>query len=176
MTNNYNSLGNIYKTSGMYSEFEDIENVPMQILELFTKVFTKDEFPKQGKRDDTIIYDAAACIKNLEALSDNIKNAESEMRRRREKVDCKIVELKKYVLNIMESMEVSVLAENPYFQIKTRKNPPSLVIDCQNDIPDEYREKVVTEKIRNDKIKDALKMGEYFEWAHLESSKSLVIK
>lgn len=77
----------------------------------------------------------------------------------------------------LESMMISTgktKFETELHKFNIQKNAPSLVIDNEQDIPLEYL--VIKQEVNKTAIKDAIKAGETFEFAHLESSESLRIR
>jgi predicted transcriptional regulator len=87
----------------------------------------------------------AKYILNLQAESDAIQAAIERMSARQKAVDKKIHKLKEY---LQEEMEVTGLqVKTPEITVKLRKNPPSVAIDNEVLVPDEYKASVITTKI-----------------------------
>lgn len=72
-------------------------------------------------------------------------------------------------LNRIEKSEV--ITDNGVMKI--RKNPPKVVIDCADMIPEKYLGKTITYKPLLMTIKEALKKGENVPGAHLEQGENL---
>ena len=106
---------------------------------------------------------------DLEGNAEKLKKEEDRLSRRRKTIENNIKNLKK---NLMQSMEVldKTKVKTEHFSVTLKNSAPSLVIDQEGDIPD---------KIDRNKLKEFLKglsENETCEYAHLESSKCLLIK
>lgn len=64
--------------------------------------------------------------------------------------------------------------ETELHKFSIQKNAPSLIIDNEEAVPLEFL--VIKQEVNKTAIKDAIKAGETFEFAHLESSESLRIR
>jgi len=91
---------------------------------------------------------------NLKAEAVAIDNAIKQMQARKNALYSKSEWLKNYLKINMEAMEISEI-KCPYFVLKIKKNPPSVVIDDENLIPDEFKSEVITIKIDKAGIKKA---------------------
>lgn len=60
------------------------------------------------------------------------------------------------------------------FSFNIQKNPPSLVIDDDKQIPPEYL--IIEYKANKSAIKDAIKAGDQIEFAHMEQTEGLRIR
>lgn len=60
------------------------------------------------------------------------------------------------------------------FNFGIQKNPPSLVIDDEKQVPPEYL--VIEYKVNKAAIKDAIKAGDQIEFAHMEQTEGLRIR
>ena len=128
----------------------------------------KGEIKLKGK-------DVGAFIKTLEADATAIKEAEKKMMARRKAIEAKTEWLRNYlVTNMVETGIKSISC--PYFEIKTRKNPASLIIGDESLIPDEYKTTKTVTVIQNAAIKQDLKDGKEVAGAYLHNKTSLVIK
>jgi len=97
----------------------------------------------------------AAFIGNLESNISAIKQAEKNMIERRKNIEKKAERLKKYLMENMEQLEVDKI-ENPYFVATIKKNPPRVVVEDEDLIPEEFWEKTTRWVISKSKIKKAL--------------------
>ncbi len=114
---------------------------------------------------------------DLEGNAEKLKKEEDRLSRRRKTIENNIKNLKK---NLMQSMEVldKTKVKTEHFSVTLKNSAPSLVIDQEGDIPDKYKISQ-PDKIDRNKLKEFLKglsENETCEYAHLESSKCLLIK
>lgn len=116
-------------------------------------------------------------IKNLEVTSASIKEAEERMYERRKALDKKLSRLREYLMCCMDNADILKIDDCPDFSIKIRTNPPSLVINDENEIPDCFwympDPKRVLDKLS---LKSDLKEGREIPGAELVYNKSLQIK
>lgn len=116
-------------------------------------------------------------IRNLEANAEQIKLAEKAMADRRKVIEKKAESVKQYLFDNMKRVEITKI-DSPYFTLTIKKNPPKLVIDNPDEIPQEF---IVTPPPPppapdSAAIKDALKKGIDVAGAHLEQGERLEIK
>lgn len=102
------------------------------------------------------IINVSAFIKNLEAEHESIEKAIDAMAERSSKIQKKVEKLKEYLKNNMEICEIKEV-KSPYFDIKLRMNPPSVLIKDENLIPKEYLKEIVVHKIDKVLISQCLK-------------------
>ena len=115
-------------------------------------------------------------IRNLEGMSEQIKQAEDAMKKRRQSIDNQVKRLKTY-LNINMEMAGITKIESPYFVISIRNNPESVVIDAESQIPADYmREIPATYEPDKKLIAKAIKDGFTVPGCHLTRTTSLSIK
>lgn len=125
---------------------------------------------------DNKCINVAKYIKNLEAEQEGIVIAKNSMTMREKKLSAKIDSLSTYLKFNMERTGLLDPIKCPEFIIKLRNNPPSLVIDDENLIPDLY---IITKEVKTfDKIaiKKDIQDGFEVEGARIEQKKTLVIK
>ena len=73
----------------------------------------------------------AAFIRNTEVMAKAIEDAEEKMRKRRQAMEARILWLRKYLLENMESTNISKI-DCPLFELSIRKNPVTVdVFDIQ---------------------------------------------
>lgn len=116
----------------------------------------------------------AKFMRSLEATASAIKEAEQKMAQRRKAIESRADWLKDYLKRNMEHSGITKI-ESPWFVLSIQKNPPSVVIDDESLIPDEFKSEVVTVKIDKASIKKACASGEV-SGAHLEQGTRLSIK
>lgn len=76
-------------------------------------------------------------LRNLETTSAAIKDAEASMAARRKAIENRVEGLKRYVLESMRVNDIQVI-ECPQFRISIAKNPPSVDIENERQIPQDY--------------------------------------
>jgi len=115
----------------------------------------------------------AKIIKNLEKDINGIKEEEKRLSEKRKSLENNIKKMK----NILEeSMKVTgkTKFKTELFSFNIQKNTPSLIIDNEDSVPEEFIN--IVKSVNKSLIKDRIKSGEVFDFAHLESSESLRIK
>lgn len=76
-------------------------------------------------------------VRNLEATADQIKLAEKQMADRRKAMENRAERIREYLKANMEIAGISEIS-CPHFKLAIRKNPPSVVIDAESQIPADY--------------------------------------
>lgn len=119
----------------------------------------------------------AMFARNLEVIAEQIKIAESAMSGRRKAIENRVTRIKDYLKENMERCGISKI-ESPYFKISIRENPPSVVIDAESLLPEQYmRQPEIPPPIPDKKLlSDDLKNGKIIPGAHLERRTRLEIK
>lgn len=119
----------------------------------------------------------AMFVRNLEASAEAIKAAEYEMATRRKAIEARAKRIRQYLQDQMTRTGISKI-ECPYFKLAIRDNPPAVVIDAEDQIPQEFMRQPETPPPSPDKkaIADALKAGKEVTGAHLERGQRLEIK
>ena len=82
---------------------------------------------------------------------------------------------KRYLQNSMESAKETEII-TPTMKLKIKNNPPSLIIDDENLIPDKYKKEVTTITVDKAAIKNEFKNGVGVNGTHLETKTRLEIK
>ena len=115
-------------------------------------------------------------IRSLENLEDGITSEIARLSARKKTVQNRIKYIKDWYKANLETMQTSKV-QTPRGTMAIQKNPPSLVIDNEEDIPENFKI-IVPEHFELDKpkIKDALKSGTLKTGAHLEQGTSLRIR
>ncbi|MBC7357613.1 MAG: siphovirus Gp157 family protein [Desulfacinum sp.] len=78
----------------------------------------------------------AAFIRNLEALAEQIRQAEARMAERRKAIESRAERVRQYLLANMQACGITKI-ESPWFAIAIRKNSPSVEIVDEAAIPPE---------------------------------------
>lgn len=119
----------------------------------------------------------AMFARNLEASAEAIKQAESDMRSRRQAIENRAKRIRSYLQTQMERTGITKI-ESPYFKLAIRDNPPCVVIDSEGSLPERFMRVPEAPPPAPDKkaIAEALKHGEDVPGAHLERGRRLEIK
>lgn len=119
----------------------------------------------------------AAFVRNLEATAEAIKTAEGGMAKRRKAIENRSSGIRKYLLDNMLRAGITKI-ECPYFTLSIQKNPPSVVIDNPEELPQHFMKIPEPPPPTPDKtaIASAIKGGESVPGAHIEQGQRLVIK
>ena len=168
----------IYESTKQYKLYE----VTQDIEDLIDNTDSDDEYFNDTMEALQLTFDekasgVSAYIGNLEAMAESIKKAEKNMADRRKSILKNIERLKKYLLDNMERLNIDKI-ETEYFIAKIKKNPPKVVINNEDDVPEEYWEKQVKWIINKTKIKKALKSDKKIniKGAEIKQEKRLEIK
>jgi hypothetical protein len=116
-------------------------------------------------------------IRNMEALSAQIKDAEAAMAARRKALEARADHVREYLLRNMLACDMQKI-ESPYFTLSVRTNPPKVVIDDPEAVPVEYwrQPPVPAPEIDKKAIAAKIKAGGSVAGSHMDSGKSLSIK
>jgi hypothetical protein len=117
----------------------------------------------------------AKFMRNMEAMSQAIKEAEAQMARRRKAIEGRVKCLKDYLKENMEACGISKI-ESPWFRLAVQKNPAAVDVVDEAALPDEFKEQVVTVKIDKAAIRDALKAGVDVPGAALVQGTRMVVR
>jgi len=117
----------------------------------------------------------AAYIRNLEVEAAAVEEARRRMERRQQSLERHADRLRVYLRTEMERTGITRV-KSAEVVLRTQKNPPSVVIDNADLLPDAYREQVITTKLLKAEIGKTLKAGAQVPGAHLEQTTRLVIQ
>ena len=113
---------------------------------------------------------------NVKADIEAIEKEVERLNKKKESLDGGIKWMKRYLQSSMEVTRTDKI-ESPTVKISIQNNPPSVVIDDENLIPESYKRTIPERKeIDKIKIKDAWKQNIGVEGTHIEQTKSLRIK
>lgn len=79
----------------------------------------------------------AMVVRNLETTISAIKEAEEQMKARREALENRAESIKEYIKENMITSKINVIS-CPYFVLKIQNNPPSVVIGNADAVPSKY--------------------------------------
>ena len=113
--------------------------------------------------------------KNLENILDGMKEAESNMRQRRVSLEKKIHHMREYLRNNLEKSGIKQI-DAPDISISMQKNPYKVVINNENEIPEDFIDTKETKTVNKEKIKEALKDGKEVPGCELVQENRITIK
>lgn len=119
----------------------------------------------------------AMFVRNLDASAEAIRQAEADMAARRKAIQARAERVRRYLLENMERAGITKI-ECPHFALSVRKNPPSVAIVSEADIPPEFLRTPPPPAPTPDKkaIADAIKAGRDVPGATLQTTNRLEIK
>lgn len=115
----------------------------------------------------------ARVIKQLSADAEALDKEAKRLSDRKQSIDNRIKRMKE---SLTKAMVVTgkTKFKTDLFSFNVQKNAPATVIDDEEAIPEEFWR--VKREVDKSKIKDALKEGKEFKWAHLEQGESVRIR
>lgn len=119
---------------------EDKKKVEKELIELL-----------QQKSQNLIGY-----TRNIELTIEAMKNEEKRISEQRKTLENRLTKFKEYVKECMEQGGITKL-ETPLGTLSIAKNPVSVEIINEDEIPNEYKTQIITTKIDKTKIKDNFK-------------------
>jgi Siphovirus Gp157 len=117
----------------------------------------------------------AAYIRTMEAEATAIAEARKSMERRQQSLERHAERLREYLKAQMERTGMPKI-KNCYLTLRLQANPPSVIVEDEELVPECYKQQVVTVKVLKSEIGRALKAGEEVAGARLEQSARLVIQ
>jgi hypothetical protein len=119
----------------------------------------------------------AAFTRNLDATASAVREAAKAMLARAERIEKRAESIRAYLLFNMQASGITKV-ESPWFTLAIRKNPPSVVVDDDAQIPPEFIVQPPPPAPRPDKaaIGRALKAGTVVPGCHLFQNERLEIK
>lgn len=140
-----------------------------------------DSIPQEDVNNALVLIDDELQNKGENILSflQKLDDIEEQAKRRKKEIDSylksiasKKKRLEKACLYALDTMQVkSILTSKG--EIKTKKNPPAVIIDDITQIPTQYHREKIQVDIDKTAIKAAIKAGEEVPGAHLEQAVSL---
>ncbi|MCP3867750.1 MAG: siphovirus Gp157 family protein [Gammaproteobacteria bacterium] len=126
----------------------------------------------QGAFEDKAL-NVARYIRNLEAEASAINEAKKRMEARARVTGNQAKRLKSYLRDELKRTGIKIKA--PDLALRIQNNPPSVVIDRVDQIPDTFKETETITRVLKAEVGRALKAGEVVAGAHLERTTRLVI-
>ena len=105
----------------------------------------------QSKSQNTIGY-----VKNIELTIEAMKTEEKRISEQRKALENRLVNFKEYVKECMEKNDITKI-ETTLGTLSIAKNPISVEIVNEDEVPNEYKKEVVTTKIDKKAIADNFK-------------------
>ena len=162
--------------TALYELTADFKAVAQRLEDMELDADTiRDKLDGYSADFDNKVIAIASLIRNLEATSASIKEAETQMETRRKAMERKADWLREYVINNMKAIGKNEI-NCPLFSVKVRTNRPSVVVADDAYIPVAYQiEKFVVTPDKKALLK-ALESGEKLEGVSLVCSNTLSIK
>ena len=142
-----NSL-NLYQITSAFPMLMEQEEITPELKEQLEKELT--ELLKQ-KSQNIIGY-----TKNIELTIEAMKTEEKRISEQRKVLENKLDNFKQYVKECMEQNEIKKI-ETGLGTISIAKNPISVEIENEEEVPNEFKTIITTPKIDKTKIKDNFK-------------------
>jgi hypothetical protein len=162
----------LYQLSGNYLQALDFLTDPD--LDLPIEAINDTLESLTGELEDKAI-NVAKFLKNMEATAEAIKNAETDMAKRRKALENRVQSLKDYLKGNMVNTGISKI-ECPYFKLSIQNNPAAVNVFDEEAVPLEFKKQVVSWSIDKTAIKHAINGGKNVAGATLTNGKRLVIK
>lgn len=116
----------------------------------------------------------ARYIRNIEAEADAVDGVIKGLQERKSAADKQADRLRAYLLSEMK--RTGLTAKAPDIEIKTAKNPPSLIIEDESLIPDDYIKQVTLYQPDKQQIRKAIQENKNVPGTRLEQKERLVIR
>ena len=142
-----NSLS-LYQITGMIPTIMEQEEITPELKEQLEKELTE---LLQQKSQNIIGY-----TKNIELTIEAMKTEEKRISEQRKALENKLDNFKQYVKECMEQNGIKKI-ETGLGNISIAKNPISIEIENEEEVPDEFKTVITTTKIDKTKIKDNFK-------------------
>lgn len=142
-----NSLS-LYQITGMIPVIMEQEEITPELKEQLEKELTE---LLQQKSQNIIGY-----TKNIELTIEAMKTEERRISEQRKALENKLDNFKQYVKECMEQNGIKKI-ETGLGIISIAKNPISIEIENEEEVPDEFKTVITTTKIDKTKIKDNFK-------------------
>jgi hypothetical protein len=162
----------LYELVGQYRALEALESSEDIPPEVIRDTLEGLEGQLQEKATNVALF-----IRNLDATADAIEDAAKKMGARAAMLRTRAQAMQDYLLFNMQASGITKI-ESPYFSLIVKKNPPTVVIDNEAAIPEDYKVAPPPPPKRIDKaaIGKAFKAGEAVPGCHLEQRERLEVK
>jgi len=145
----------------------DEQDMPNEIIDEILDAYTGEL--------DTKFWQVSAMVLQFEGEAEMVRTVEKRIVARRKNLEGRADWLRNYLLVNMIRTGINELA-SPEFVVKVCDNPPKVILDDEDAIPDDYKEEETVVTIRKDLLRRAmLDDGEIIPGCHLEKGKRLKI-
>ena len=136
-----------------------------EITSSFPSLMENEEISEQDKKkikDELIVLlqqksqNIIGYTKNIELTINAMKEEENRIANNRKTLEIKLIKFKEYVKECMENNGITKI-ETELGTLSIAKSPLSVEIINENEVPNEFKEEVVTVKIDKTKIKNNFK-------------------
>jgi len=155
----------LYEISDAYREVAELD-IPMEAV-TDTLESIEGEFKAKA-------VNVARVIRNIEGQAGLIEQEIGRLEARKKAMDERAKWLRDYLQGNMSVIGLTAI-DDPIIPIKVVKNPPAVIIDNEESIPEDYKELVINTKINRAELSRTLKKGEVVPGAHLEQKERLKI-
>ncbi len=162
----------LYQISGNYLQALDILTDPDNDLPSNAIADTLEALG--GELEDKAV-NVAKFLRNMEAVAEAIKAAETDMAKRRKALENRVQWFKDYLKGSMEHSGISKI-ECPYFKLSIQKNPVAVNVYDEDAVPQQFKVAVTSWKVDKAAIKTAISNGQAVTGAELVNGTRLVIK
>jgi DNA replication initiation complex subunit (GINS family) len=161
----------LYEIAGNYlqalEDLAELEDLPAEVI--------ADTLEGLQGSFEAKAVNVAAYIRSLEAEAEAIEEARKSMERRQKALTNHVERLRAYLKANMERMGTAKI-KNCYLTLRMQANPPSLIVEDEAAIPEQYkRTETITKILRAEIVRD-IKAGEEVTGARLEQTTRLVIQ
>jgi len=157
----------------------DIKEKYREILERFKENGDVDDLQERfsSVKGNYInkLSNIAYAIKEIEKEVEVLKDHERNTRSKRKSRLSKISSLKSVIMEGMRELNVSNI-KTPHATVFTSKNPPKIIVEAKEAIPEEFVETVISKKVNKKKIKEALQNGKEVPGCKLVQDESVKIR
>jgi len=157
LSNNYLKIADILEQSD--SDDEDLARQALDAIE---------------EKIEQKLENIAKLCSNLEAQAEAVKQEEKRLRERRQSLEKKIKRIKDYAQHELEKAEIRKV-ECELFTVYKQNNPPSVRIEDESKLPDEYFRSAKPSVDKKKLLKD-IKSGKEIEGVELYQGESLRIR
>lgn len=162
-------MSSIYELTGEWLRAYDLIDAEEFDEDVLIETLEQIEEDIEDKADSY-----AKLMKNLAAEAEGLKKEEERLYARRKAKENAVSRMKKSLQDSMEATGKTKF-KTELFSFGIQANQPSVILDKEvSELPEEFQK--VTVEANKTAIKEALKKGEKFDFAHLEESASLRIK
>lgn len=159
----------LYEISKQYQELAALaesgdEDLAVAVRDTMEGI--EGEFQEKGKALAMVTLNMDGDLEAIQSQIDRLTERKRVLQNRKES-------LKEYLRTNMEASGISKIT-HPLFTIALSKGKPIVVIDSENDIPDEYMNTKVTSTPAKAEIAKAIKEGIEVPGAHSEIGKSSI--